>query len=104
MRKLIIHLKDPMGNRVDYVTTAKTATKLVEKYGNAVMWFEKQGFNQVSDVVKPPTQPLESTTQSVGYNCEQCDSPMEARSGVSKTGKAWKGWFCPEKGHPVKWS
>ena len=26
--------------------------------------------------------------------CTECNAPMRYKEGVSKTGKAWKGYFC----------
>ena len=37
------------------------------------------------------------------HKCSQCGRTTEYKSGTSKVGKAYKGWFCSEKGHPVEW-
>ena len=36
--------------------------------------------------------------------CDVCENMLEQKEGVSKAGKPYKGWFCPDrdcKGKPV---
>ena len=35
--------------------------------------------------------------------CKVCGKQLTRRDGVSKTGKAWAGWFCEDKGHEPQW-
>jgi len=104
MRFFTIHLKDKNGGLVDYMTGEKTLTKLTDKYENVLMYLTKKGFTQVkaTNVSKPQTKPLESTTQTEKY-CPTCGKLMTYKEGISKSGKPWKGYFCPERAHDPIW-
>ena len=113
MRSFIYHLKDTQGNLVDYKTTAKKATELVEGHGTRLTWLEKNGFVPIKHAVvfSQPTntvpQMQTNTQEVVSQNqdkfCTTCGKKMEFREGVSKTGKQYKGYFCSENGHPPEW-
>jgi len=35
--------------------------------------------------------------------CSVCNEQMTYRTGVSKVGKKWAGWFCQDKSHSPEW-
>lgn len=35
--------------------------------------------------------------------CSRCQTEATLKEGVGKTGKPWKGWFCPTEGCGVDW-
>lgn len=41
---------------------------------------------------------------SEGHFCSECGAAMEFKSGTSKQGKPWKGWFCSKsRDHKPLW-
>jgi hypothetical protein len=57
--------------------------------------------------VKDPTEDWtqrDDVPQSNMTKCEVCGQPMEFKTGTSKAGKPWKGYFCTSgEKHPVVW-
>lgn len=49
--------------------------------------------------------PIMKATEGQGkqYTCNVCGADAELKSGVSKTGKAWKGIFCKDNKDHVQW-
>ena len=105
MRYFQIHLKDPVGNRIDYWTGEKHLKDLIAKYDIVIDYLKKAGFEQVADVSPSPQNVPQSTTGGQErLLCSQCQSPMIYKEGVRKTGKSWKGWFCAkDKTHTPQW-
>jgi len=105
MSKFVIYkVISPLGYPVEIMTdglpSKTTYAKLFENEATRIMKIEQTG----AKVIKEVTRPLEATTQSQEKPCGTCGEKMELRSGVSKTGKAWKGWFCPkDKTHEPVW-
>jgi len=48
-----------------------------------------------------PATTVEATEN--GYPCPQCKSPTVFKSGVSKAGKPWRGYFCTANKDHVSW-
>ena len=59
MRYFTIHLRDKNGNRVDYMTSEKTFTKLADKYDTVIGYLKGRGFTQVGG-----DKPAEATTEA----------------------------------------
>lgn len=104
MRFLTYLLTDQNGNRVNYMTSEKTLKELADKYESVVMYLEKRGFTQVKEgTTTTPTATATTPTTKEIY-CSDCGNKMELKTGTSKAGKSWKGYFCPkDKDHAVQW-
>jgi hypothetical protein len=101
---LVYKVITPLGYKVDLWTSASkkspTYADLFADEEMRIMKIEATG----AKVVKEETKPLEATTQSQERFCGTCGEKMDFRSGTSKTGKPWKGWFCPkDKTHEPIW-
>ena len=99
MKSFIYHLQDKDGNLIDYVTSAKKATELVEGHEVRLAWFEKKGFIPVKG-----KKPRLTFDPNKTIPCPICKQPMTPKQGVSKAGKPWKGYFCSNRDHPPVWA
>lgn len=116
MKYLTYKLISPDGYQVEYLTSGQkknpTLKDLLEGHEMRIQKIESYGW-KVQTTTPTPTGPLESTTQSQGVipdmaaqvkHCQSCGAAMDYREGVSKAGKAYKGFFCPtDKSHEVIW-
>ena|SRR3990167_3956508 len=84
MRYFQIHLKDPVGNRIDYWTGEKRLKDLLEKYNIVIDYLKKAGFEQIGvDVDVSPSVKTSSgsTTGGQGSFCELHKVEMKERQG-----------------------
>ena len=109
MRYFQIHLKDPVGNRLDYWTGEKKLKQLIEKYDIVIDYLKKAGFEQIGADVSPSLQNApQSTTVGQASFCELHKIEMKERQG--KYGKFYSHakeldgtWvYCTGKGWGIK--
>lgn len=85
--------------------------------GAAITYARRYGLSVLLGLVAEDDDDAQSAEEGIVYGppedevpltpdaprCAQCNRPMQRRSGTTADGKAWAGWFCPVKGHPVRW-
>ena len=49
------------------------------------------------------TEIREPISNGLEVFCEVCGKKMVNRSGTTKSGKPYNGWFCVDKTHPARW-
>jgi len=105
MSKFIIPVLDSLGNKVYFQTSDHKGQQSVDGYQSVLMWLEKNGFKVATNVSKPQTKPLESTTPpTTPPICGIHNKPMVWKTGVSKTtGKPYAFWSCNEKMPDGSW-
>ena len=74
------------------------ATKIMRTIDGLVVKGFQPSWNTETNVKTNGHKPAAQTMV-----CSICGSPAELKSGVSKTGKAWKGVFCSVDKEHVKW-
>lgn len=103
MSRFIIPVKDAQGNKVYFQTSPHKGQVTVDGYASVIMWLEKNGFKLSAMDVQEAPKPTPQATTSSEKHCSICGQLMTYKEGVSKTGKPWKGFFCPERGHEPIW-
>jgi hypothetical protein len=88
------------------VVRAEKWTHITKGIEKAMEYAEKveEGPIEVSDPTDKFVGSGTANAPDANPKCEVCGQPMEYKTGTSKAGKTWKGFFCTSgEKHPVKW-
>lgn len=69
----------------------------------------KDRLHKEAKPIAPSPEPYPAGMQmsTSGKTCKVCNTEMKYKEGTAQSGKAWKGYFCPnstkENNHPPEW-